>query len=115
MKGKKTIGMVCVAAASFMHMNVQAASGKEGLDACVSALVQELSAGQGSAVQGLISDDSYVPNHKLSRHTTIHLDARDTRNSEIVAKADCVVDSRAKVKDLTILPADAPEATVRSL
>lgn len=115
MKGTKTIGMVCVVATSFMHLNAEAASGQAGLEACVSALVQELSTEQGSAVQGRISDDSLVSNKRLGPNTTIHLDARNTSSQEIVAKADCVVDSKAKVKGLIMLPDDAPEAGERSL
>ena len=115
MKGKSTIGMVCVVATSLVHMSAEAASGKAGLDACVTALVKEMSVNQGSAVQARISGDSWVPNKRLGSNTMIHLDARDPSNQEIVAKADCVVNSRAKVKDLIMLPEDAPEATVRSL
>ena len=62
-----------------------------------------------------ISDDSVAPSRRLDARAIYHLDARDPRSNEIVAKADCAVDSRARVKSLVRLPDDAPEAAERSL
>lgn len=114
MNGKRTLGMVCAVAGSFMNLNADAASGMEGLEACASALARELANDQGSAVEVRISDES-VAGRRLHDRTTYFLDARDPRSQEIVAKADCSVDKRARVQSLVRLPNDAPEASVRSL
>lgn len=107
--------MACAVAASFMHLSADAASGKDGLEACASALALELSNDQGTGVQVRISDDSIVSSRRLEHRTRYHLDARDPLSQEIVAKVDCDVDSWARVKNLVRLPEDAPEALERSL
>ena len=109
MSGKRTMGTICAVAASFMHLSADAASGQKGLEACASALALELSEGRGGAVQVRLSDDSDVSNRRLANRTMYHLDARDAENREIVAKVDCTVDARARVKSLVRLPEDAPD------
>jgi hypothetical protein len=115
MNGKRALITVCAVAASFSHVNADAASGMDGLEACASALAREISTEQGAGLQVRISDDSIVPNYRLNNYTLFHLDARDPRTREIVAKMDCSVDARARVKRLVRLPDDAPDAADRSL
>jgi hypothetical protein len=85
------------------------------LEACVAALAQHISEAQGAGVNVRISDDSRVRARRLARRETYFLDARDVRDSALVAKVDCVVDAQAEVISLVRLPADAPEAAERSL
>jgi len=115
MKGRKTMVMMCALTTSCIHLGADAASGMDGLEACASELARELSTAQGAGIQVRISDDSLVPSRRLDTRTLYHLDARDPRNNEIVAKADCAVDARARVRSLVRLPDDAPEAAERSL
>jgi hypothetical protein len=115
MKGNKTLAVVFAVATAFAHPGAEAASGMDGLEACASALARELSTNQGAGIQVRISEDSLVPDRRLSTRTTYHLDARDPRNNAVVARADCAVDARAKVKSLVRLPDDAPDAAERSL
>jgi hypothetical protein len=115
MKARKTLAMMCAAATSFIHLGADAASGMDALEACASALAREMSTAQGAGIQVRISDDSVAPSRRLDARAIYHLDARDPRSNEIVAKADCAVDSRARVKSLVRLPDDAPEAAERSL
>jgi len=115
MNGKKAMVCAAAVAASILSISVEAASGQDGLEACVSALTKELSSAQGSAVAARISEDSHVPTRRLDNVTTYHLDARDSANNGIVARMDCVVDDKGRVKRLVKLPDDAPDADIRSL
>ena len=115
MKARKTLVMMCAVATSFVHAGADAASGMDGLEACASALAREMSTAQGAGIQVRLSDDSRATSRRLVARTMYHLDARDPRNNEIVAKADCAVDAQARVKSLVRLPDDAPEAAERSL
>jgi hypothetical protein len=115
MNGRKTALWVCAAAASLLSMSVEAASGQDGLEACVGALATELSSARGSAVQARISEDSKVSARRLGEVTIYHLDARDSGGSDVVARMECVVDSHGRVKRLVKLPIDAPDAAARSL
>ena len=115
MNGKNTLVMVCAAAASLLHAGAEAASARDGLEACVSALAKDISEAQGAGVEARISDDSRYGRADLGSRTIFHLDARDSGSAEVVFKADCVVNARGRVRSLTRLPVDAPEAAERSL
>jgi len=113
MKGKSMFVAGCVAVAALAHPGAEAASGREGLEACVQALTQKMSEIQGAGVNARISDDSTSHGRRLDSPTLFSLDARDTRDGEIVFKADCVVNSRGEVQRLVKLPMNAPNAEVR--
>ena len=115
MNGKNTLVTACAVAASLLHTGAEAASARDGLEACVSALTKEISEAQGSGVEARISDDTRAGRGALGGRTIFYLDARDPRTQEIVLKADCIVNSRGRVSSMTRLPDDAPEAAVRSL
>jgi hypothetical protein len=51
----------------------------------------------------------------LSGIEVYHLDVRDAETNAVLARADCVVDSRAKIKRLNKLPIDAADARERAL
>jgi len=115
MKHVKSVIAVAALAAFSFPTAAQAAKGADGLEACVSALVKDLSSAQDFPMQATISEDSFVAEERLGRRTLIHLDARDPVSREIVVKADCVVNRQAEVIRLERLPDEAPEAEVRSL
>lgn len=91
-----------------------AATERDGLEACVRALAADLGDAQGAPVRYRIGDGSSTSLRRLARRTTFHIDARDAERSEIVARVDCIVDSRAGVKKLTILSLTARDAAKRS-
>ena len=115
MNGRNTLMVVCAAGATLLHSGAEAASARDGLEACVSALARNISEAQGAAVEARISDDSRYGRGDLGNRTIFYLDARDPRSAEVVLKANCVVNARGQVRSLTRLPADAPEAAERSL
>lgn len=115
MLGKRIVFVACAVAAAGFHPGAEAASGKDGLAACVAALAQQISEAQGTGVNARISENSRVPAGRLNRRNTYFLDARDAGDSGLVVKADCVVNARAEVEKLVRLPADAPAAEERSL
>jgi cation transport ATPase len=115
MNRKNVMALACVAAASMLHPAAEAASKRDGLEACVSALTREISDERGTGVEARISEDSHAGFGRLAARSKFYLDARDPRSEEIVLKADCVVNSRGQVRKLTTLPSDAPEAEERSL
>ena len=113
MKGKSMFVAGCVAIAALTHTGAEAASGREGLEACVQALTQKISESQGAGVNARISDESTGFGRRLESPTLFSLDARDSSDGEIVYKADCVVNARGEVQRLVKLPINAPNADVR--
>ena len=61
-----------------------------------------------------MSEDSSVSRSPLKVRETIHLDVRDPDSNEVVARADCVVDSRARVKRVVSVPLHEPDAAKRA-
>lgn len=115
MKHVKTAIALAALVAGTLPITALATNGDKALEACVSALVQDISDAQDSPLRATISDDSLVSNSRLGRRTRIHLDARDPVSREVLVKADCVVNRNAEVLELHRLPDEAPEAEVRSL
>lgn len=115
MIGKRILFVACAVAAAGIHPGAEAASGQDGFEACVTALAREISETQGAGVNVRISEETRVRARKLDRRNVYFLDAHDAQGSDLVVKADCIVDDRAEVKSLVRLPADAPEAAERSL
>jgi hypothetical protein len=81
------------------------------LNACAEAITSELSE-DGLAWK---LDDESLTRERLKGREVIHLDVRDAETEAVVARADCVVDSRARVKRIKKLPIDAADARERSL
>jgi len=115
MKAKNTLAMACALATAFVNVGAEAASGKMGLDACISELAREISEAQGAGVNVRISEDTKVSKRRLDHATTFFLDAREPGDGEIVTKVNCTVDRHAKVRKFVVLPDDAPAAEIRVL
>lgn len=108
------IGIALAVAATPFHLNASLAGNQEALDACAAALVEQLSAEQGAPMVYNLDPDSKAGKGDLKRRQVIHLDARDPESREVVARVDCVLDSRANVKKLIEVPIDAPDAGLRA-
>lgn len=114
MNNRKLLTIGCALAVSLAPFSAQAATRQAALDACADAMVSEL-AGENGIPPGYSMDpasDGSVA--RLRGHETFHLDVRDPASQEVVARADCVVDKRGKVRRLVDLPLSADNAEVRS-
>ncbi|MEJ8568650.1 hypothetical protein [Elongatibacter sediminis] len=113
MKHIKRTTITLTALAALYAGNATAASGEAGLQACVDALMSEVSATNGAPVNHRMR--RAIPGIKpLGRRTTFHVDAVDPVTQRVVARADCVVNSRAQVLQLTPIENSAPGAPVRA-
>ncbi len=111
MNRNKIINLACAFALSAAPFTAGAYTAEEAINNCAAALTAEMS------VDGLayrIDEDSDTGG-RLDRLQVIYMDARDSATDEVVARADCVVDSRARVLRLHTLPIDADDAQERSL
>jgi hypothetical protein len=104
----------CAAAVSLAPVPALAATGQDGLEACVDALVVELADAHVASLVARLDPESPETNRRLGRREIFHLDARDPGSREIVARADCIVNARAEVRSLTQVPLDAGDAWERA-
>ena len=109
---KKSIAVLGSALAlSVFPFSASAYTAETALNACAAALTTEMSGGELT----YRIDESSGGAKRLRGVETFHLDARDPASDEVVARADCVVDGRARVKWLKTLPLDAADASERAL
>lgn len=116
MNSKKLIkfGFVVAMAATPYHLSASVASTQDGLNACATAMVDQLAENQGAPMAYSLAPDSDDSKKPLSRRDVIHLDARDQVTQEVVARVDCVIDKGAQVQELITVPLDAPDARMRA-
>lgn len=115
MKARNAIAVIFAVGAVFAHTGAEAASGQAGLNACIDKLAKEISESQGSGVDVRLDEDTKASKRRLEHATTFFLDARDSSSEEVVAKVNCTVDRRAKIRRFVVLPEDAPLAQHRIL
>jgi hypothetical protein len=108
------IKLGCALAVSLSPVAANAATGQDALEACMDALTKELAASHGSPLAARLSETTQAPGERLRRSQVFHLDALDSRSQEVVARVDCVVDPRARVRSLNRLPLDAGDADERA-
>jgi len=109
---KKSIVLLGSALAlSVSPFTASAYTSEHALNACAAALTAEMSGGE----LAYKLDESGQSTARLNGVEMYHLDARDPKSDEVVARADCVVDARARVKRLKTLPLDAKDASERAL
>ena len=101
-------------AVALAPVTVPAATGQDGLEACVEALVAEVANAKGITLNARLDPETQGSKKRLERREIFHLDARDRASREIVARADCIVNARAEVRSLTRVPLDAPDAWERA-
>ena len=111
MKHRKIVVIGCALALSAIPLTSTAYTAENALAACAAAVTDTLADG---GVTWRLDDNSRFDG-RMRGTETIHLDLRDAATDEIVARADCVVDERARVKRVKTLPLDAADAEERAL
>lgn len=115
MNNLKILTAGCVIAFSMTSLNALASATRaEGLNACAEAVVTELGTSQGSPIDFRVSPDSDKSLEKMRRRETFHLDIRSPETDVIVARIDCVVDQKARVRKVIDVPLDALDAEKRA-
>ena len=111
MKTKYMIRLGSALALSLAPFTASAYTGETAMNACAEAFTAEIT---GEEIAWRLDEESDVAG-RLNGSQILHLDARDPETNEVVARADCVVDSRARIKRLTTIPVDAKDASERAL
>ncbi|MFC1778084.1 hypothetical protein ACFL3I_12220 [Pseudomonadota bacterium] len=114
MNNSKIFTTGCAFALSMVSLGTQAGTRTDGLDACAAAMVSELGSAQGVTMKYSMSPDTETSDVRLKRREVFHMDIRDPATREIIARADCTVDEKAKVRKLESVPLDAEDAVVRA-
>jgi hypothetical protein len=91
-------------------LTAQAFTAENAIVACFDALGEEVEIGE-----MVFSVEDFGGGRRLRELEMFHLDARGATSDAIVARADCVVDSRARVRRIELLPLDAADADERAL
>ena len=111
MNTKRMIRLGSALAISMAPFAAGAHTAETAMNACAEAFTAELI---GEELAWRIDEESDTDG-RLNGSQILHLDARDPRTNEVVARADCVVDSLARIKRLTPVPIDAKDASERAL
>jgi hypothetical protein len=113
MNTSKFSTMGCALLMTTATFNATALTTKAGIDICTKAMVNELSTELGAPV-GYTMDSILRDHVRMKRTETFHLDARDPGTDEIVGRYDCVVNNKAEVIKLVMLPLSADDAKTRA-
>ena len=108
----KTIG--CALALSLAPFSANAVTESQALEACADALAGQISGTTGIETAYRLDQDLPASSRRMDEVEMFHLDARDPESQEVVARADCWVNKRAKVKRLVPVPIDAEDAEKRA-
>ena len=111
MKTKHMIKLGSVLALSMAPFTASAYTAETAMNACAEAFTAEIT---GEELAWRLDEETKVAG-RLKGSEVLHLDARDPETNEVVARAECVVDSRARVKRVIVLPIDAEDASERAL
>ena len=114
MNHSKILTVGCAMVISLAPLGAKAATMKTGLVACADALVSELADSRGTPFDYRVNPESDFSNSRLRSTEVIHLDARDPKSQEVVARADCVVSHYGKVRRLITVPLKAADAAERA-
>ena len=106
MTDRKIVKFGCALALATTPFSVSAYSADSAMNACAAALTARMSDASGTATAYSL-DETSLDGGRLGELSIFYLDARDPKTQEVVARANCVVDSRARVKRITTLPLDA--------
>jgi hypothetical protein len=111
MKHRKIVTLGCALALSTAPFAAMAYTTESALNACAAAVTKDLS---NDELAWRLDEESKTGG-RLRGTEVIHLDVRDAASDEILARAYCVVDERARVKRVKTLPLDAADAEERAL
>lgn len=115
MNHNKVFTVTCTLAIAMAPFNSEAATRQAGLNACADAMVSKLSTENGAPLGFRLGPDSEKSNAHMSFREIYHLDVRDPNTQEVVARADCVVDRKANVRQLVSVPLGADDASKRAV
>jgi hypothetical protein len=104
MNSKKVFFIGIGAAMSMAAFQAQATTGHVGLEACVDAMVGELSEASGTQVGYRLDSASDNFDRQLSRREVISLYARVPGSDALVSRMDCFLDRRGRVLRLKDMP-----------
>jgi hypothetical protein len=114
MNGSKLKKVGFVLAVSAIPFYAHATSSQAGLEACAEAMVNDLAANQGKPMVYNLSPKSKSGKTGLGHREVFHLDAMSPDGGVVVARMDCVVNSKAEVTKLTVVPLDGEDARIRA-
>jgi hypothetical protein len=114
MKNSTVIRSALLAAMAAAPFHAHALSAKAGLDACADAMVSELADKQGAPMVYNLDPSSTKSPRPIGRSELYHLDARDPKSEEVIARYDCFINHDAQVQKLVRVPLDAPDARFRA-
>lgn len=109
----KTLVTACGLALSLAPLSGSAATAQDGFEACAEALMIQL-ADDGKVGTAYQVEPTAIPNYRLDRRETFHLDVKSRNGQETLARADCVVDRRGQVRAITDVPVFAEDAEKRA-
>jgi hypothetical protein len=114
MKHSKILISSCAVAAVMFSLNINAATRTDGLKACAEAAVTELGMQENASLDYSLSADTTTSGIRLKRREMFHLDITNPDDDSVVSRIDCVVDRKARVKNLIEVPIDGDSAIVRA-
>jgi len=104
MNSKRIFIIGVTAAMSMVSFYANATAGHVGLEACVDAMVGELSETNGTPVGYSLDSASDNFDRDLKSREVISLYARDPSTDALVSRMDCVVDRRGRILRLKDMP-----------
>lgn len=114
MNRKKAFVVGCVLTLTAVPGIGMARTETAGMNACAEAMMTELASSK-NAPRPYEVKNLKPGSRRLSGQGTYHLDARGAESNELLARYDCVVNSRAEVIELTELPLESGDARERAL
>jgi len=106
MNSKRILIFGTAAAMSMASFYAHATAGHVGLEACVDAMVGELSEASGTPVGYSLDSASDNFDRSLGTREVISLYARDPHSDALISRMDCFVDRRGRVLRLKDMPLD---------
>lgn len=103
-----------LAAMTAVPFHANALSRSAGLDACADAMVSELADKRGVPMVYNMDPESTGSAKPMTRREIYHLDAKDPKSEEVVARYDCFINNNAQVQKLVPVPLEAPDAKFRA-
>ena len=104
MNSKRILVFGATAAMSMASFYAQATAGHVGLEACVDAMVGELSEASGKQVGYSVDSTRDNFDRDLRTREVISLYAREPGSDALVSRMDCFIDRRGRVLRLKDLP-----------
>ena len=115
MNRNKILTFACAVAIATAPLHSEAATRGAGLTACADALVSKLSVDNGAPLGFQLGNEQENSGIRMNQREIYHLDVKDPKTQEIVARADCVVDRSARVRRLISVPLKSDDAPLRAL